>query len=131
MPAAKKTSIEMGTKLDAWELFLEARVTQEKGELGSAIVAFDRALAIDPTNPNFLKAKAAALTVANYFEAGVVAEVAKEYERLTQTYVGADDKPDLWIKELNKLENRIENGRKEATAIMARKGISDTVAIVW
>jgi len=131
MPISQKAAVGFGTKLDAWKIFLEGRIDQEKGELGAAINAFDRALLIDPINPSFMKAKAAAVTVANHLEAAIVAELAKEYERLALTYVEQDDKPDLWIKELNKLISRIEKGQKQAIATMSAAGVSGTVSIVW
>jgi tetratricopeptide (TPR) repeat protein len=97
----------MGTKIEAWKIFLKGRIAQEKGNNEEALKAFDQALEHDPENPSFLNARSNALLALNPEEA-LVARIQRGYELLAKTYVGENDRPAPWIEGLERLLNEAE-----------------------
>jgi hypothetical protein len=101
----------MTTQLNAWKIFLRGRIHQEKHQFEEALSLFDEALKIDPNNPSFIKARFIATTSVlnlNMAQKIQIDEITKEYEALGKSLTGDHDIPEVWVKELSSLLNKID-----------------------
>ena len=118
----------MSTKLNAWKAFLEGRIHEEKKEFTEALALYEKALAIDAGNPHFLRSKGnatAGLASLNDSQKSEVDELKRRYDVLAKKYVGENDKPELWIKELDALLNSATESNK------AFKAEAIGMAVAW
>jgi hypothetical protein len=97
-----------------WSEFIDARISQEKGVLGTeksgdenALTSLDRLCAAYPNNSAFLKAKAWSLSVLNREEDAVSSLIESSYAELAHRLSGKNDVAENWISELQKLKTTI------------------------
>src|SRR4051794_26316998 len=103
-----------GSRVEAWKIFLQGRIAEEKGDQEAALRAYDEALAVDPSNEAFRKARANALTALGRSNDAAASRIARQYEHLAAQLSGPDDDPEAWIPSLERLLNSTD--RIEATA---------------
>lgn len=94
------------SKLEAWKIFLQGRIAQERGDEEKALKAFDQAIHADPNNSFFLRSKSIAL--ARLSEPSETSHIASAYAELALKHSGERDKPELWIKGLETLLGEAE-----------------------
>ena len=112
----------MTQKLDAWKIFLKARILQEEGsaqnnkdKISQALSQIEAALKMDPGNSSFENARKVAKKQLNQpdgdftHEDQLLTYIESEYRDAAQKYIGQRDKPKLWINELTKLEREANN----------------------
>jgi len=119
----------MATQLNAWKIFLRGRIHEEKQQFEEALSLYDDALKIDPENLSFIKAKFNATTSVvklNMAQKIQLDEIKKEYEELGKSLTGENDIPEVWVKELSSLLNRLNE--VESTPLL--KSIAG-VSVVW
>jgi hypothetical protein len=104
--------------LDAWKSFLTGRMAIEKGDIQGGLRAINDALRLDPSEPIFARSRdTAEALVRTSTSEGAVTELAAEYNRAAKANTGANDKPDVWLKDLQNLLDKAE-GRVSAAAII-------------
>ncbi|MCP3402868.1 MULTISPECIES: hypothetical protein [unclassified Bradyrhizobium] len=104
--------------LDAWKSFITGRVSIEKGDVAGGLAAINEALKLDPSEPIFVRSRETAETLlrASAKEA-IGTELASEYNRIAKANSGANDKPDVWLRDLHNLLDKAE-GRVSAVAVV-------------
>jgi predicted Zn-dependent protease len=108
--------------LNEWGEFLQARITQEKGNDAEALDVFEALLAKHPTNPHLQASRAHTLRRLGREQEAVAAVIAARYASLAQTLVGEADNPEAWVATMVDLANdaeRAAKGEPFATAAMA------------
>jgi len=104
--------------LDAWKSFIAGRMSIEKGDVAGGLAAINHALQLDPSEPIFVRSREGAETLlrASTKEA-IGMELAAEYNRMAKANSGANDKPDVWLKDLQNLLDKTE-GKVSAIAMV-------------
>jgi tetratricopeptide (TPR) repeat protein len=106
--------------LGAWKTFLKGRIAEEKGEKDEALRAYDEALAIDPGNGAFQRARANVRSALGEPDDAVAVRIAHQYEHLAAQLTGPDDDPESWVNSLEHLLQVAERGDALESAGQAR-----------
>lgn len=104
--------------VEAWKSFVTGRIAVEKGDLEGGLRAINDAVKHDPSEPIFSRTRE---TVEGLLRTstreGIGTELAAEYNRIAKANTGVNDKPDVWLKDLQNLLDKAE-GRVSPVAVV-------------
>lgn len=98
--------------LNAWKSFLKGRIAIESGDVAGGLALIDEAVKLDPSEPTFTRGRAVAATLPG------ATDLTAEYDRIAKANSGANDRPDVWLRDL-------------ATLLSQADGVAATSAVVW
>ena len=94
-----------------WKTFLDARLTQEKGDDAKALQVFDELLAVYPDNRHLQSSRAFALERLGRGEEAIASRIAVKYAEIGRTLIGPADKPDAWTQQITSLLDDVEEAK--------------------
>lgn len=94
--------------LEAWKVFLRARIAQEQGNDEESLKLLETALKTEPENRHFLVAQAIGLSRLGRNTESLTSTIVAKYGELAKNLSGENDKPGPWVKELQVLLDNAE-----------------------
>ncbi|HLX52656.1 MAG TPA: tetratricopeptide repeat protein [Aquella sp.] len=82
---------------------MQARILQENGNDAQALDIFEKLISQYPENEHFQAAKTFALLRLGKIEDAASSNINRAYTEIGKKLTGANDKPEVWINELNTL----------------------------